>query len=126
MATLKLVHILFFVISVGMQGNASNDGLEELQDTFVKERNEVNPQIRGVWKSIGNGYLLDARQDSILLYSFTKSFCYKEKNDYLEGLLHLESKFYLQHDTLSIYLTDYGSQTENLQESNKSTASMPT
>ena len=83
--------------------------------TFLKQDSTVNPKIRGIWKSIGNGYLLDARGDSILLYSYTKSFCYKEKNDYLEGLLNSQSRFFRRGDTLGIYLTDYGDKTANIQ-----------
>ncbi|MEO1451535.1 MAG: hypothetical protein AAFV07_18530, partial [Bacteroidota bacterium] len=75
----------------------------------------VHPEIRGIWQSIGNGYYLEARSDSLLLYSYTTSFCYKELNDYLEGLLNSESQFRLRDDTLGVYLTDYGADTEYLQ-----------
>lgn len=68
-----------------------------------------------MWQSIGNGYYLEARADSILLYSYTSSFCYKEKNDYLEGLLNSQSQYRLRGDTLVIYLTDYGEKTDQLQ-----------
>jgi carboxyl-terminal processing protease len=85
------------------------------QYTFLKQDSTVNPKIRGIWKSIGNGYLLDARGDSILLYSYTKSFCYKEKNEYLEGLFNSQSRFFRRGDTLSIYLTDYGDKTTSIQ-----------
>lgn len=85
-----------------------------LQHTIAADGN-VKAQLVGVWQSIGNGYLLEARSDSILLYSYTQSFCYKELNDYLEGLLHEQSQFRLRNDTLELYLTDYGSATKHLQ-----------
>ncbi|MEO1212332.1 MAG: S41 family peptidase [Bacteroidota bacterium] len=81
----------------------------------MEELERVNPQIQGLWKSIGNGYILEARKDSLLLYSYTQSFCYKEKNDYLEGLFNAQSSFRIQDDTLHLYLTDYGNETEILQ-----------
>ncbi|MGD1840248.1 MAG: S41 family peptidase [Thermonemataceae bacterium] len=81
----------------------------------MKDLNTTHPLIQGVWKSIGNGYYLEVRKDSILLYSYTKSFCYKEKNDYLEGLLNSQSQFTLREDTLGVYLTDFGDQTNILQ-----------
>ncbi|MEO1023070.1 MAG: S41 family peptidase [Bacteroidota bacterium] len=87
----------------------------DLNRTFLKEQNNTHPLIQGVWKSIGNGYYLEVREDSILLYSYTESFCYKEKNDYLEGLLNSQSQFELREDTLGIYLTDFGDRTQVLQ-----------
>ena len=79
------------------------------------KNNTTNLLIRGTWKSIGSGYYLEIKEDSVLLHSYTKSFCYKEKNDYLEGLLNTQSQFVLKNDTLSIYLTDYGKETQHLQ-----------
>ncbi|GAB5555743.1 MAG: hypothetical protein Sapg2KO_53340 [Saprospiraceae bacterium] len=87
----------------------------KLENTFLKERNQTNPKIRGIWKSIGNGYFLEVKIDSIKLYSYTESFCYKEKNDYLEGLLNSQSQFVIRGDTIGVYLTYYGSSTQNLQ-----------
>lgn len=92
------------------QENTSN-----LEYAFLKNISSVNPKIKGLWKSVGNGYFLDARQDSILLYSYTKNFCYKEKNDYMERLLNSESQFNKQGDTISVFLTDYGDRTADLQ-----------
>lgn len=89
--------------------------LQALVKCFLPEEDRVNPAIQGFWKSIGNGYILEAREDSLLLYSYTTSFCYKEKNDYLEGLLNTQSSFRMQDDTLHLYLTDYGEATEELQ-----------
>ena len=86
-----------------------------LQYTFLKDESRINPEFRGIWRSIGNGYLLDASGDSIRLYSYTKGFCYKEKNDYLEGLLNTQTKFHISHDTLRIFLTDFGEKTQYLQ-----------
>ncbi|RDC65597.1 S41 family peptidase [Adhaeribacter pallidiroseus] len=84
-------------------------------DSFLRENGTVNPIIRGYWQSIGNGYMLDATSDSILLYSYTKNFCYKEKNDYLEGLLNSNARFVLHNDTLSIYGADFGAKSTALQ-----------
>ncbi|MEX0289087.1 MAG: S41 family peptidase [Flavobacteriaceae bacterium] len=109
--------IAFFLILGALSAckkEASNATLG-LQHTYLKNSKQVNPTIKGIWKSIGNGYYLEAREDSILLYSYTKSYCYKEKNDYLEGLLNSQSTFTLGQDTLRIYLTDYGEQTPDLQ-----------
>ena len=79
--------ILFFPGCTKKKVNPTNT----LQNTFLEGDNTINPLIQGVWKSIGNGYFLEARKDSILLYSYTKSFNYKEKNDYLEGISGIES-----------------------------------
>ncbi len=112
-------HVIWLSIIFGLIGcstvKKSNRDKNRLHYTFLKDANSVNPRINGFWKSIGNGYYLEAREDSILLYSYTKSFCYKEKNDYLEGLLLTQSQFQLRDDTLSIYLTDFGAATERLQ-----------
>ena len=83
--------------------------------TFLIENGSVHPAVKGYWKSIGNGYILDASSDSIRLYSYTKSFCYKEKNDYLEGLLNAKARFTLRNDTISIYKTDFGEKSTELQ-----------
>ncbi|MEM9391226.1 MAG: S41 family peptidase [Bacteroidota bacterium] len=85
------------------------------QYTFLKDEARINPEFRGIWRSIGNGYLLDASGDSIRLYSYTKGFCYKEKNDYLEGLFNTQTRFYIDHDTLRVFLTDFGKRTQHLQ-----------
>jgi carboxyl-terminal processing protease len=82
---------------------------------FLRENGAVNPIIKGYWKSIGNGYILDAASDSILLYSYTKNFCYKEKNDHIEGLLNDKARFTLRNDTLSIYEADFGEKSTALQ-----------
>lgn len=112
---IKVVSCLVLItLIIGCTKHKTNDS-NQLAYTFLKDNNTVNPLIQGVWKSIGNGYYLEARQDSILLYSFTKNFCYKEKNDYLEGLLNTQSQFIRNEDTLGIYLTDFGNNTKNLQ-----------
>ncbi|MEM1406998.1 MAG: S41 family peptidase, partial [Bacteroidota bacterium] len=85
------------------------------QYTFLNDEARINPEFRGIWRSIGNGYLLDASGDSIRLYSYTKGFCYKEKNDYLEGLFNTQTRFYIDHDTLRVFLTDFGKRTQHLQ-----------
>jgi hypothetical protein len=84
-------------------------------DRFLRENGTVNPDIKGYWKSIGYGYMLDATSDSIFLYSYTKNFCYKEKNDYIEGLLNSKARFVLHNDTLSIYGADFGDKSTVLQ-----------
>ncbi len=90
------------------------DGLN-LEYTYLQQDSIINPKIKGLWKSIGNGYILDASEDSIILYSYTRNFCYKERNDYLEGQLNSQSQFARHGDTLNIFLIDYGDKTENLQ-----------
>ncbi|MEM1337512.1 MAG: S41 family peptidase [Bacteroidota bacterium] len=111
--------ILWIVLSFlsGCSGKNTQPDIvkNDLQPTFLSDKNSTNPEILGVWKSIGNGYYLEVRTDSLLLYSYTKSFCYKEKNAYLEGLLNSESQFVLLRDTLELYLTDFGDQTKILQ-----------
>ena len=84
----------------------------------VRENGKINPLIKGYWKSIGYGYIVDATHDSLLLYSYTSHFCYKEKNDYLEELLNTQSTFTKQNDTLRIGLADYGARTTDLQIEN--------
>lgn len=81
----------------------------------------VNTSIKGVWQSIGEGYILEAGSGKITLYSYTSRHCYEEKNDYLTGLLNTTAKFYLnlQKDTLLVYLNDFGNSTKNLQASHK-------
>ena len=86
-----------------------------LEYTYLPDKQEINPRLIGTWKSVGNGYLLDATVDSIVLYSYTKSFCFQEKNDYLVGLLNSESQFLINRDTLNLYLTDYDDKTTSLQ-----------
>jgi hypothetical protein len=83
--------------------------------SFLRENGTVNPVVKGYWKSIGNGYMLDATSDSIFLYSYTRSFCYKEKNDYIERLLNDKARFVRIKDTLRIYATDFGEKSTILQ-----------
>ena len=82
---------------------------------YLTDSAKVNPILLGTWKSIGNGYYLEAQSDSIRLYSYTSTHCYKERNDYLEGQFNAESQFLLRGDSLDVYLTDYGSKTLQLQ-----------
>lgn len=96
----------------GIETKVKDPGLKYAID---RTHGKVSPEITGYWRSVGNGYLLEARKDSILLYSYTEGFCYKEKNDYLEGLLNSESRFLMRQDTLGIYLTDFGERTGWLQ-----------
>ena len=51
----------------------------------VKVKGKLNQHLEGFWKSIGNGYIIDASSDSLLLYSYTTNFCCNEKNDYTDG-----------------------------------------
>ena len=104
-----------FFISCKTFKPTDNNAPTPLAYTYLKEVESVHPDIQGVWQSIGNGYLLDARADSIHLYSYTQSYCYKEKNDYLEGLLNTQSQFILRSDTMALFLTDYGEETKFLQ-----------
>src|SRR5687768_10823999 len=109
-----LTAILFLAISCNAQ---------VLHPTTTKRDTDtlVNIEIRGLWKSIGGGYLLEANDQEIILYSYTSKYCYKEKNDYLTGLLNSASKFSLSQtkDTLSIYLQDFGETTKALQDEKK-------
>jgi hypothetical protein len=72
----------------------------------------------GYWQSIGNGYIIDASSDSLLLYSYTTNFFYNKKNDYLEGLLNSQARFNRHGDTISIMLSDYGERSADLQVTN--------
>ena len=112
LATLLLIGML---ISCDIATKNSHTSELPLEYTFLTKENHTNTSIRGIWKSIGNGYFIEVKEDSILLYSYTKSYCYKEKNDYLEGLLNSQSQFTLHGDTIGVYLTDYGRETKILQ-----------
>ncbi len=84
----------------------------------VRTNGKVHPKMKGYWKSIGNGYILDATKDSVLLYSYTSNFTYKEKNDYIEGLLNSQARFKRKGNTISILPTDYGTRSDILQIKN--------
>ena len=91
-------------------------------DTYAQHENDkyaINrSEITGVWKSIGDGYLLEVDDKTITLYSYTSKYCYKEQNDYVIDLLNNSSKFYLNQtkDTLSVYLQDFGVRQKTLQD----------
>jgi carboxyl-terminal processing protease len=90
-------------------------------DTFAQPKNDdyaSRAEITGVWKSIGDGYLLAFSDKTITLYSYTSKYCYTEQNDYVVDLLSNSSKFCLNktRDTLSVYLNDFGSKTKTLQD----------
>jgi len=108
--------LILFLCSCGNGSNTSTDS--NLKHTFLKEFNLVNPGIRGVWKSFGNGYILDANEDSISLYSYTKNYCYQDHNQYLTELLNSTALFSESNDTLKIFLHDFGEKTQRLQTSN--------
>ena len=86
----------------------------KLEYAFQPSQAKINPLLKGTWKSIGGGYIWDATGDSIRLYSYTENFCFKEQNDYLEGLMNSEAQFRLKQDTLQVFLTDYGASTQKL------------
>jgi carboxyl-terminal processing protease len=115
------IFVLFFAfasiifLSSCVVTNRGNNELAKPDNAFLRENGSVNPTIKGYWKSIGNGYILDATSDSIFLYSYTKNFCYKEKNDYIERLLNDKARFILHNDTLSIFSADYGNKSLSLQ-----------
>lgn len=96
---------------------------QALSPVVLKSGNtkSLNASVRGVWKSIGNSFLLDARNDSIVLYSTTSQHCYTERNPYLTGLLNNSSRFRIdaRKDTLLLYLQDFGENTSFLQSENK-------
>src|SRR4051812_2257803 len=110
---MKIFVLVFSSASIYFLSNcaATNSGknkLVTLDNTFLRENGSVNLTVKGYWKSIGSGYILDATSDSIFLYSYTKNFCYKEKNDYIEGLLNSKARFTKRNDTISIYPADFG------------------
>jgi hypothetical protein len=94
-----------------------------LYPTIVKADSgtHVNPSLHGIWKSIGNSYLLEADSEKINLYSTTSHHCYRENNDYLNELLNNSAQFCLNktNDTLSVFLQDFGEKTRQLQLENK-------
>ena len=106
------VMLLFSSCAVVNNGQKEPAGVEY---ALLRDKGVVNQAVKGYWKSIGNGYILDATSDSVLLYSYTTNFCYKEKNDYLEGLLNIQARFSKRKDTLGIYLADFGEKTTQLQ-----------
>lgn len=106
-----------YLLSYPLSG-ASQTNSGPAKFSRIKENGKINLSIKGFWKSIGNGYLLEATSDSIFLYSYTSHFCYKEKNDYLEGLLNTQAGFVRHLDTISIYFADYGERTRQLQIKN--------
>ena len=117
---MKIFDLFFASVSILLFSSCSainkgNNNLVKPEDSFLIENGSVHPAVKGYWKSIGNGYILDATSDSILLYSYTKNFCYKEKNDYIEGLLNDKARFAKRNDTLSIYKADFGEKSTTLQ-----------
>ena len=111
------------LLSVILSLSALKFMAQPLYPAAVKSDNSktINPSMKGVWKSIGNSYLLDARYDSVIIYSTTSQHCYTEKNEYLSGLLNNFAQFDLnaKKDTLSLYFQDFGERTRLLQSENK-------
>ena len=99
--------------------NHHGSEIVDLKSAYLGAGDGTHPEFEGIWRSIGNGYLLEADKDSIHLYSYTSNFCYQEKNDYLIGQLHSEAQFAIEDDTLRLFLTDYGDQTATLQISRR-------
>lgn len=96
--------------------NSFANAQKDIKDyEFIRTKGKVNPAMVGYWKSVGGGYIIHASIDTVMLYSFTTNFCYKEKNDYAEGLLNTQARFRQIKDTLSILMTDYGDRSEILQ-----------
>lgn len=88
-----------------------------LEYAYLQQEQAINPKFRGVWKSLGDGYIWDAQGDSLKLYSYTRNYCYKELNDRLEGLLNSEARFIMEGaDTLNLYFFDFGERTLELQK----------
>lgn len=110
-ATLLLSTAFLLISTHQLKGQ---DPTPRLEYAFSIDDKAVNPKIAGVWKSIGSGYLLDVEKDSILLYSYTRNHCYREKNDYLTTLLNTQSQYYINNDTLCLFLTDLGEKTQQL------------
>lgn len=115
MKEFPFVNILLLIVCNVFLSCQEKIAQDSLAHTFVLEMGMVNPSIKGVWKSIGEGYIWDATNDSLKLYSYTDSFCYKERNNYLEGLLNSEAQFIKRgKDTLYIYYEDYKGETKRL------------
>lgn len=117
----QFVIILTLLLSVTFMPGACL--AQMLMPTLLKSGSKasVNPYMKGVWKSIGNSYLLDADSTGVSIYSTTSQHCYREKNDYLSELLNNTAKFSLNptQDTLSVFLQDFGEKTKKLQTENK-------
>ena len=111
------------LLSVILSFSALKFMAQPLYPVAIKSDNNktINSSIKGVWKSIGNSYLLDARYDSVILYSTTSQHCYPERNEYLSGLINTFAQFDLnaKRDTLSLYLQDFGERTRLLQSESK-------
>lgn len=109
---------LWFFLSIAFVNCRSNSAVADippLEFAYLSAEKKINPRLLGVWRSVGSGYLLDATGDSILLYSYTRHYSYKEKNDYLESLLNTQAQFTRKGDSLHLYLTDFGEKTRQLQ-----------
>jgi len=114
----RVLIIIAIVILNSLLISAKSQQKSPVEYKLLRENGKINPDIKGYWKSIGNGYILSAKNDSILLYSYTSHFCYKEKNDYIEELLNSQSRFAKHNDTVSIFLADYGTKTYALEIKN--------
>lgn len=113
-----IVVIALFFLNSSLTPALSQQKLSAPEYKPVRENGRINPTMKGYWKSIGSGYILDATGDSVALYSYTSHFCYKEKNDYIEGLLNSQAQFAQHNDTLSIFPADYGTKRNDLQIKN--------
>lgn len=96
-----LLSIFIFSILLALKVTAQAKRLDNYIP--VKVNGKLNQTLKGYWKSIGNGYIIDASADSLLLYSYTTNFCYKEKNDYIEGLLNSQARFTTHGDTIIFF-----------------------
>ncbi|WP_109436722.1 hypothetical protein [Aquimarina sp. AU119] len=105
--------IIYFFLSCSEKKSNTDCLHHGLQNTFLKDKNTANPIIESIWKSIRNGYSFQARKDSILLYGYTANFCYKERSDYLEGLLYSQSRLALLGGTLGILFNRFWRQNLN-------------
>ncbi|MEM6345679.1 MAG: S41 family peptidase [Bacteroidota bacterium] len=110
---LLIVVMLFCICCSKRNDNTENLHLDY---TFLKEAGSINPKLKGVWQSIGEGYIWDATGDSLRLYSYTQNFCSLERNPYLESLMNASSRFVSNGpDTISVYYLDLGEKTTLIQ-----------
>lgn len=113
MRKFPLALLLFLIGSCPILSNGQ--GQKDEQYSLLRSNGLIDPNAKGVWRSIGDGYLLDATADSIYLYSYTDNFCYKEKNDFIVDRLNSQARFRRLGDTLRVLSGDFGNKSEHLQ-----------
>lgn len=114
-----MYRLFLVIVFLGVAGKtfAQRAILASIKD----ESSCIHSNVAGVWKSVGNSYLIEATDDKVSLYSTTSQHCYPERNEYLTELLNSTAKISVNrnNDTLSVYLQDFGDKTPFLQTENK-------